>query len=56
MGTRRPTTPRGVKEAILQSRAAIDQSTINKLVAGDPKRIDIIKGLGGKWIGGYKDW
>ena len=56
MGTRRPTTPRGFKEAILQSWAAIEQSTINKLVDGVPKRLEKIKELGGKWMGGYKDW
>ena len=54
--TRRPTTPRGYKAAIMQEWEAIDQSTINKLVEKVPSRIQHIRELGGKWIGGYKDW
>jgi len=53
---RRPTTPRGYKAAIVKEWEAIDQSTINRLVEKVPSRIQKIWGLGGKWIGGYKDW
>jgi transposase len=53
---RRPTTPRGYKAAIMQEWDAITQSTINKLVEKVPSRIQKIRGLDGKWIGGYKDW
>ena len=56
MSNRRPTTPRGYKKAIMQAWAAIEQSTINKLVAGVPRRVEKIRRLDGKWIGGYKDW
>ena len=46
----------GYKAAIMQEWEAIDQSTINKLVEKVPSRIQHIRELGGKWIGGYKDW
>jgi len=40
----------------MQEWDAITQSTINKLVEKVPSRIQKIRGLDGKWIGGYKDW
>ena len=54
--SRRPTTPRGCKAAIMQEWEAIDQSAINRLVEKVPSRIQKIWGLDGKWIGCNKDW
>lgn len=52
---RRPRTAAGLKKVILKEWEAISQSTINKLVAGVPKRMSKIAQLEGEWISEYID-
>jgi hypothetical protein len=54
MSIRRPCTVQGLKRAICQEWMAIPQSTIDKLVAGVPKRLQRIAGNDGRWISPYQ--
>ena len=51
---RRPRTIRGFKAAIPQSWGEIKQSTINKIEAKVPTRLERIAENGGEWIASYK--
>lgn len=51
---RRARTASGFMQVIREEWGAIQQSTIDKLVAGVPARIKKIRELGGSWIGAYK--
>jgi hypothetical protein len=50
----RARTPDGFMKVIQKGWAAISQATIDKLVAGVPQRLQIIKELKGAWISSYR--
>lgn len=54
VNSRRPRGAAGFKAIIQQEWRAIKQHTIDKIIAGVPKRITKIRELGGSWIGAYK--
>jgi hypothetical protein len=51
----RPRTAMGLKRVIQEEWMAIQQSTIDKLIAGVPNRIQKIAEKQGRWIGPYQE-